>query len=222
MILNAASPSATADNVEDYSWVGDDFPLYYPMPPLPTVAMTLYDSVHYDLSPPPSLTPSSSHFSPEDYTTLLNESNHEWALLGTTPAGFGRTRLGPEQRMFVLTVYHHMHCIRKLEVALLDRTDHISTFHHALHCLNYLRQGFLCGAHEGLEEGDWMQGWGPEDWELLGFEGQPPANVKVGEVGTGYKQGTIRGEMICEDWEMAYDKFDKNHERFVEWRNEWN
>ena len=209
----------SAEDKQEYSWVGDDFPLYYPLPsgPLPTVAMTLYDSAHYDLSPPPSQL-SSTNATLTNYETLLNESNAEWALLGTTPAGFGRTRLGPENRLFVLTVYHHMHCIRKLEVALMNRGDVISTFHHALHCLNYLRQGFLCAANEGLEEGDWLEGWGSEDWELLGFEEQP--EFRGGE--EGFRQGKIRGEMVCEDWEMAYGEFDRNHERWVNWRDEWN
>ena len=179
---------------------GHDYPEISPLstPDLPQVSMTIEESVHYPL--------------------LGADSDDQWFSL--TSESYGYVRLGPENRMFVLTVYHHMHCMRKLEVALLDRRDKISTFHHALHCLNYLRQGFICAAHEGLEEDDWMRGWGREDWELLGFEERPEGGY--GEDGEGFKKGKIRGELVCEDWDLAYDEFDKNHERFVEWRNEWN
>lgn len=145
---------------------------------LDTVAMTLQESVRFDLNASDPI------------------ADKEWELLSVIPEGFGRTRLGPEYRLFVITVYHQMHCLRKIQVGLLERDDPISTHHHVLHCLNYLRQLFLCAAADSLEEGDFLE-----------------KNYEVDRVGD---------QLVCQDWERVYDVLDENYENWLDWRGQWN
>ncbi|KAJ6609694.1 hypothetical protein B0H10DRAFT_472626 [Mycena sp. CBHHK59/15] len=141
--------------------------------------MTLYQSVRFSLDP-------------TDAVANLSE----WATIGENLKGFGRTRLGPDHRVFVLTFYHQFHCLRKIQVALIDRNDSISTAHHFQHCLNYLRQTFLCSAADMLEEGDFMA----KDWDED-------------------RQGDL---LVCKDWRKVYDVLDTKYEEWVRWKMEWN
>lgn len=216
--------SQKASAEQGYSWIGGDFPLYYPMPagPPPRVVMTLYDSAHYDL-PRPTLSSNLSLASDYDQQ-LADESYAEWQHLGRISEGIGRAHLGLEQRMFAVKAYHNMHCMSRLAGALLDRSDPIANFHHVEHCLNYLRQEFLCEANEGLEEGSWVEGWGEEDWELLGFEGAPTGiNGGVSRQDKdAFRQGKIRGELLCEDWEMVFQEVKGNYKSWKQWRAKYN
>jgi hypothetical protein len=125
-------------------------------------------------------------------------AEQEWELLVSNPKGFGRTRLGPDHmhRVFVMTNYHQFHCLRKIEVGLLNRSHHISTPHHVQHCLNYLRQGFLCSATDSVEEGDFME-----------------KNFEVDRVGD---------TLVCQDWERVYDTLDDNYKEWLGWMSKWN
>lgn len=105
------------------------------------------------------------------------------------PEGAGRTRLGSDHRSFLVTFYHQYHCLRRIQLALLDRADTDANSHHIRHCLNYLRQTFLCEAAETLEAGDFMQ---------RDFQSD--------------RQGDT---LVCRDWEVVHKIMDKN---FEDWK----
>ena len=146
---------------------------------LDPVAMTLHESVHF---------------------TLLTGSDPviatEWESLASHPDGFGRTRLGPNHRLFVMTFYHQLHCIWKFQQALVDRSDPTASHHHVQHCLNYLRQTLLCEAAENVEEGDFMK----RDFE----------------------QDRVGDTLICRDWEMVYNVLDSAYAEWERWSMQWN
>lgn len=161
-----------------YSFIGDDYPLEYPIELIDPVAMTLHETIHFSLN-------SSDKISIE-----------EWKSLARWPEGFGRTRLGPHQQIFVLVFYHQLHCLWKFQSAIVDPADPAASSHHVQHCLNYLRQTFLCGAADDVEEGDFM---------LKDFETE-----RVGDT------------LVCQDWNRVFEDLDQNHERWLEWRKQWN
>ncbi|KAJ7578713.1 hypothetical protein C8J56DRAFT_1170445 [Mycena floridula] len=171
------SPKVTGSDKE-YSYIGMDFPLQYPMVPLDNVVMSTHETIRYDL----------------DLSDPIAET--EWDLLLSNPKGFGRTRLGPDYRVFVIVFYHQMHCLRKIEAGLLNRSHPISTPHHVQHCINYLRQTFLCGADDALEHGDFML--------------------------KDYETDRLGNERVCQDWDRAYDVLDDNYNGWLQWRSKWN
>ncbi|KAH8802291.1 hypothetical protein DL96DRAFT_1451989, partial [Flagelloscypha sp. PMI_526] len=135
---------------------GSDYPLEWPHR-VPSVAMTLRDTIHLPLNA-----------SDPDTAT-------QWATMVETPGGHGRMRLGPGKRVFVLSWYHQIHCLWKFQVGLLNRNDSDTTAGHIAHCLNYLRQTFLCDASTALEDGDFVK------------------HVVAGAV-------IEAGDAICKDW----------------------
>ncbi|KAJ7602493.1 hypothetical protein DFH06DRAFT_359759 [Mycena polygramma] len=158
-----------------YSYTGQDYPLTYPIFPLETVAMTLHESVHFSLNASDPL------------------AHDEWVLYSSIPKGIGRTRLGPQQRVFVITVGHQMHCLRRIQAALVNREDPHANPAHVSHCLNYLRQTLLCEAAHMLERGDFMH----RSFDL----------DRIGDT------------LVCKDWEGAFKFFDKKYEEWQEWRD---
>ncbi|KAF5367616.1 hypothetical protein D9757_010655 [Collybiopsis confluens] len=132
----------------DYTYIGADYPVKMPLPPIQEVQMTLYESVYYSLN--------------GSQPTDLDE----WDTLTLLPKGLGRVRLGPESRTFVLTYYHQRHCLRMIQNSLIDQNDPgrltTSTLEHMHHCFNYLRQTLLCEAADSLEKGDFLE----RDYEM--------------------------------------------------------
>ncbi|KAJ7622542.1 hypothetical protein FB45DRAFT_838606 [Roridomyces roridus] len=145
--------------------------------------MSIYEPVRFSLDPS---------------DTLANDS--EWATLGENPKGFGRTRLGPEYRVFLPTFYHQLHCVRRAQIAFLgtatnDTRARTSNLHHFAHCLNYLRQTLLCQAADGLEEGDFMR----TEWSAQG----------------------PRDSLVCDDWKKVHDVMDGAYDDWLEWKKQW-
>lgn len=140
--------------------------------------MTLHESVHFTLN------------GSDPVTTA------EWESLASHPDGFGRTRLGPEHRLFVMTFYHQLHCIWKFQQALVDRGDPTASQHHVQHCLNYLRQTLLCEAAESVEEGDFM---------VRDFE-----------------QDRVGDTLVCRDWGEVYEVLDHAYAEWEQWSKQWN
>lgn len=161
-----------------YSYVGHDYPLELPVGHMDIVAMTLQETVHYSLN--------------------LSDpvSNAEWESIPDSIAGFGRTRLGPDYRLFVVTMHHQLHCLRYIQLALFDPTDPEANMGHVHHCLNYLRQTLLCEANESIEEGDFLE--------------------------RDFDKDRLGDTLICLDWESVYDDLDSRFEDWKDWRNKWN
>lgn len=112
-------------------WVGDDYPAYYPME-IRDAIMFPEDTVHYPINGDDAL--------------------QQWETQFPT-VGKGWVCLGPERRPFALTMYHELHCLGRLRVALEDSANRTyeAQAEHVQHCLNYLRMMTLCRADVTLE-----------------------------------------------------------------------
>ncbi|KAJ7097069.1 hypothetical protein B0H15DRAFT_744443, partial [Mycena belliarum] len=122
-----------------YSYNDHDYPLQLPLERFEAVAMTLQGSsrLHLNLS-----------------NTVAQE---EWVAMLEGVKGYGRLRLGPERRMFVMTWFHQLHCLWQIQNSLVvTSSDPEATAHHLTHCFTYLRQTLLCEANKSLEEGDFL------------------------------------------------------------------
>ncbi|OCH93635.1 hypothetical protein OBBRIDRAFT_789996 [Obba rivulosa] len=149
-----------------YSYHGHDFPETFPWPSdeLPFASLTVEESAHYPLLGP--------------------ESDDEW--LSLTTASYGYVRLGPEDRLFALTMFHELHCLRVLNRAFGKAA--VATPEHIQHCLNYLRQGVLCSPDLTLEPGNFED----KDFEV----------ERTGATHT------------CRDWEAVYSVLDDNYHQW--------
>ncbi|KAL0573266.1 hypothetical protein V5O48_008693 [Marasmius crinis-equi] len=78
-------------------------------------------------------------------------SDREWSALAGSFWGY--VRLGSESRLFVVTMFHELHCLRILNLAF-DPSNIVGDGHIS-HCLNYLRQMALCQPDLTLESADW-------------------------------------------------------------------
>ncbi|KAI0310864.1 hypothetical protein OF83DRAFT_1178130 [Amylostereum chailletii] len=147
---------------QTYSWRGHDHPetLPLPMDDLPQVSLIVEESVHYPI--------------------LGLPSDDQW--FGLASASYGYVRLGPDDRQFVVTMFHELHCMRLLNRAFSK--EEVATVDHVKHCLAYIRQGALCAADLTLEEGN--------------FEERDFERVRTG------------GHHVCRDWTAVYPVIDDN------------
>ncbi|KAI0942531.1 hypothetical protein AcW1_003135 [Taiwanofungus camphoratus] len=148
-----------------YSYIAHDHPQTLPLPmsELQPVSMTVEESIHYPL--------------------LGIDSDDEWE--SASSAGYGYVRLGPEDRLFAVTMYHELHCLRMLNLAFSKTA---STSAHIRHCLDYLRQGILCSPDLTLEPGHFEE----KDFEV----------ERMGSTHT------------CKDWSAVYPIMDENYYRW--------
>lgn len=121
-------------------FIGHDYPIMLDLGDLDPVAMTLQESVRFELG---------------DGT---DESvDKTWGTLFANPPGLGRVHFGENERILTATFVHQLHCVRELARAFHSPKSNLVTVEHQQHCLTYLRQTFLCEAADTLEEGDFMQ-----------------------------------------------------------------
>lgn len=115
----------------NYSYIGDDFPskLDIQMDP---VEMTFEETSSYPIEG--------------------ELADYRWASL-RPQTHLGYLRLGPDNRVFSLAMFHAIHCLNVFRQGLID-VDYGE--HHIQHCLNYLRQLFMCSADSTLEPYDFM------------------------------------------------------------------
>ncbi|EIW52494.1 uncharacterized protein TRAVEDRAFT_52938 [Trametes versicolor FP-101664 SS1] len=123
-IWGAPPPKTSVKTINEYTFVGDDYPQYYPVD-LGAVSFTPEDTVHYQIS--------------------SNDAENEWDSI--FPDGGGFLLLGPQRRAFGLSLFHQMHCLVRIRRAIGARQPSI----HAHHCLNYLRQAIICEADSTIE-----------------------------------------------------------------------
>lgn len=113
---------------------GHDHPRELPLPSeLNPVLVTMEETVHY---------------------LPLGETSDE-AWFSVSSAGYGYVRLGPEDRTFVVTMFHELHCLRMLNRAFTKSNG--ATPDHLRHCLSYIRQGVLCSPDLTLESGNFEE-----------------------------------------------------------------
>jgi hypothetical protein len=114
--------------------IDTDFPEYFTIP-IREVSLTVFESQHYPL------------------TDELS-SYYAWQTL--MPDGYAYVHLGPEQRLFAISMAHQLHCLGALRNAIIDpdKDKEFGTLGHSQHCLNYLRQWILCNPDLTLEPFD--------------------------------------------------------------------
>ncbi|KAM5531782.1 hypothetical protein V8D89_014552 [Ganoderma adspersum] len=117
---------------EQFSYRGHDYPEHLPLA-LEDVSVTIEETMHY--------------------LPLGEESDKAW--LSAIPKGYGYIRLGPEDRTFVVTMFHELHCLRMINHAF-SRSPTV-TLDHLNHCLNYIRQSILCSPDLTLEPGSFEE-----------------------------------------------------------------
>ncbi|TFK54254.1 hypothetical protein OE88DRAFT_1654825 [Heliocybe sulcata] len=155
-------------------YVGSDYPPELPIRPLPLVEMQLQESVQFALVGP--------------------GADEAWQTLTTYPPGKGWVRLGPNRRLFAVVMFHELHCLRMIQRAFVNKNDTEAGPHHVQHCLNYLRQHFLCEAVGDLEEGDFME--------------------------RDYERERMGSALMCEDWTKVYEFAETNFEEWKEWASD--
>ncbi len=148
---------------------------------------------------PPSLVPLSKH--PRDAALVIEDTVHyhpnasaEWHSL--FPAGTGGfVKLGPQNRLFGVSMFHQLHCLDKMRRAVVSVPSSEWESWHTQHCLNYVRQMLLCAANMRLE----------------------PVIMEKGKGKEGLKVDGLGLEHRCRDWSVLRRAVEKNYER---WRNE--
>ncbi|KAG0705821.1 hypothetical protein DFH29DRAFT_799515, partial [Suillus ampliporus] len=105
----------------------------------------------------------------------------EWNLLDRFPRGHGFVRLGPNGREFGVSMFHQLHCLQMIRLALINGPND-----HSAHCLNFLRQAILCNSDTTL------------DPTTVNPEGM------TGSDGLGVTH-------VCRDWSQVYAYVTENH-----------
>ncbi|KAJ7160005.1 hypothetical protein C8R43DRAFT_1086874 [Mycena crocata] len=113
-----------------------------------------------------------------------------WAT--TSSKGYGYVRLGSEQRVFAVSMFHELHCVRLMRAALAGRYDTYARGH-MHHCLNYLRQMILCSPNLTLEPSDVLS----RDFEL----------------------DRVGATHVCMDWSALYSEAADNWYNWLPTRN---
>ncbi|KAG1735310.1 uncharacterized protein EDB91DRAFT_1056395, partial [Suillus paluster] len=144
------------------AYIGDDHPTELPLR-LDTVALTFNDTEHYSIS---------------GFMAWL-----EWDSLDRFPRGHGFVRLGPNGRVFGVTMFHQLHCLQIIREALINGPDD-----HSGHCLNFLRQAILCNSDITLDPLNI-----DSDGTLVGTDGLGVTHV-------------------CQDWTQVYAYVMENQE----------
>lgn len=72
---------------------------------------------------------------------IANETVDTW--WDNLPVDFGYVRLGPEHRIFAVSMFHQHHCLFLITQSLAKGplTPHDTP--HMQHCMNYLRQSYM-------------------------------------------------------------------------------
>jgi hypothetical protein len=116
----------------------------------------------------------------------------EWNT--TLPSGGATIHLGPDQRVFTVSLFHQMRCLNIIRESLAEVYADLSSkpaiSHEALtrHCMNYLRQMILCRADTRLE----------------------PVRSNIG-------RGIAMSEVThtCLDWSVVYEAAEANRRDYL-------
>ncbi|THU98044.1 hypothetical protein K435DRAFT_818984 [Dendrothele bispora CBS 962.96] len=150
--------------------VGDDFPEHLPINEDVQSRVVVFDDT-------------------DDFPIQGVNATERWQSI--YPPGYGFVRLGENSRLLCVAMFHQLHCLEKMRIFLDNPNNTGVGFPHQHHCMNYLRQNFLCHADLTLEpfakginlDGglEMMSGVGVEhsctDWDML-----------YGITGTNYRQ----------------------------------
>ncbi|KAF9489035.1 hypothetical protein BDN71DRAFT_1402301 [Pleurotus eryngii] len=153
----------THSDTLDLAHLGHDFPPTFPLHSgtLSDVHLTMEESTNFPLT--------------------SWASNDQWFTIAPLSAGY--VCLGPHVRLFVVMMFHGLHCMRILNLAFDPL--HIIGDGHINHCLGYLHQMTLCSADLTVE---------PAGWKTRDFSWD--------RVGAMHK---------CWDWSAVYVEVEQNY-----------
>ncbi|KAG7443404.1 uncharacterized protein BT62DRAFT_953537 [Guyanagaster necrorhizus] len=152
----------------DHTFISDDVPLYFPSQ-AGLAAMFIEETVHYSFD---------------------DAGYNEWWI--GEAEGNGTVRLGPQNRLFSVSFWHQLHCLRVMHAGFKAEVVSLDDLLHAQHCLNLLRQWILCHADTALEPNDFTQ-----------------RNFK-------YDRGNQLH--VCNDWDTLYAEVSQN---WHDWVRTW-
>ena len=136
------------------------------------VEMVFEETVHYDLP-------------------LNDLSRTEWFALMSPWSHGGFVRLGRDKRAYGVAISHQLHCVVMLGQALANASNPNADIYHVHHCLDYLRQVFLCESDTTLE---------PGDFELRNYTATPEYNPRT-----------------CRDWSAIFGAMEANYKEWEAW-----
>ncbi|KZT23821.1 hypothetical protein NEOLEDRAFT_1135976 [Neolentinus lepideus HHB14362 ss-1] len=151
-----------------YNFLGDDYPRLWEIDGLRPIRMFQEDTVHYQMDDP--------------------VADIEWDALAP---GRGLIYFGEDHAPFTISMFHQLRCVNVIRGELVRRhseDDFDSTPPYLVqHCLNYIRQVFLCNIDIRLD-------------------------MVLGPVGYVYPH-----PYTCRDWNVVYQEVEKNHRMHSEW-----
>lgn len=162
------------------AYIADNYPetLQIPHPGLPFVTLCVEDSEHYLISPENTSTSEDRFY-----------VDAEWASL--FPCGDSFIRPATHGRQFTISMFHQLHCINNIRLALARRPLPLAHIHH---CMNYLRQMILCASNMQLE----------------------PLSRRLMEKSNLMAVDGLGLTHMCRDWSMVYRIFE---DQYKEWEN---
>ena len=98
-----------------------------------------------------------------------------------------------------VSMFHQLHCVEKMRLALDNPDDPIATIPHLQHCMNFIRQMVLCAADTTLEPVD----------EVVRDESGREVGARASGVGVAH---------TCRDWAAVYETVEQNWD---EWQEYW-
>ncbi|KAG0705815.1 hypothetical protein DFH29DRAFT_1029084 [Suillus ampliporus] len=160
-VLTTLRLQHTSVDDRKYTYIDHDYPTRLPLH-LDTVALMFNDS--------------------EQYSTSGIMAWSEWNSLDHFPQGHGFVRLGPNGRVFGISMFHQIHCLQMIQLALINGPND-----HSGHCLNFLRQAILCNSDTTL------------DPTVVSSDG-----MMIGTNSLGVTH-------VCRDWSQIYAYVMENH-----------
>ncbi|KAH8108851.1 hypothetical protein DFH11DRAFT_1047466 [Phellopilus nigrolimitatus] len=176
-----------------YTYAGDDYPEHLPLP-----------------QPTRPAAPVSFSLAPDAFPISGPGAAAQWASI--YPPGYGFVRMGRAARLLCVAQFHQLHCVEKMRIYLDDPLGagaHLG-FAHQQHCMNYLRQLFLCAADRTLESLE------PRDVVLaVGSDGGVDLDEKH-DLATRSGPGVTH---MCGDSKVLYEFVGDN---YANWKAAWN
>lgn len=84
-------------------------------------------------------------------------SNLEWLSTRAPWGNGGYVRVGDNHHVYGIAMIHQLHCVEMIARALADPGTSVAGPPHIAHCLQYLKQLFLCNADTTLEPYDFLK-----------------------------------------------------------------
>ncbi|TFK75557.1 hypothetical protein BDN72DRAFT_892074 [Pluteus cervinus] len=199
------TPILQEDIVKSYSWLEDDFPNSLPVE-LDTVAMKIENSHHYNVDSPDSTA---------EYLSLY-------------PGDLGFLRLGPNKRFFGISLYHQLHCLDSLRLAIAG-TPHTHARRPSPRPFEErdLEQGLDSNEKSSRDPAQEESSDHDPAWHVnhcLNYLRQTilcnadltlEPEIKLGSQDVGEGLGVTH---VCKDWSGLYDFAEQNTKEWQEWR----